>query len=65
MVGMLLRSISTQRKYAGLRGFCQNAGHFMNKVPLTVMKSLGGYDPAKVIRKKDHGNRLLNTSLGV
>ncbi len=34
------------------RGFCQNAGHFMNKVPLTVMKSLGGYDPAKVIRKK-------------
>lgn len=24
----------------------------MNKVPLTVMKSLGGYDSAKVIRKK-------------
>ncbi len=46
------------------RGFCQNVGHFMNKVPLTVMKSLGGYDPAKVIRKKDHGNRLLNPSLG-
>lgn len=34
------------------RGFCQNVGHFMNKVSLTVMKSLGGYDPAKVIRKK-------------
>jgi hypothetical protein len=34
------------------RGFCQNAGHFMNKVPLAVMKSLGGYDPANVVRKK-------------
>ncbi|EJH6496694.1 phage N-6-adenine-methyltransferase [Escherichia coli] len=34
------------------RGFCQDAGHSISKIPLDVMKSLGGYDPANVIRKK-------------
>lgn len=34
------------------RGFCQEAGHSISKIPLDVMKSLGGYDPANVIRKK-------------
>lgn len=41
------------------RGFCQDAGHSISKIPLDVMKSLGGYDPANVIRKKDHQRRLL------
>ncbi|AXD22234.1 MULTISPECIES: phage N-6-adenine-methyltransferase [Enterobacteriaceae] len=34
------------------RGHCQDAGHTISKVPLTVMKKLGGYDPSTVIRKK-------------
>jgi phage N-6-adenine-methyltransferase len=34
------------------RGFCQDAGHSISKIPLDVMKSLGGYNPANVIRKK-------------
>ncbi|HCM9414843.1 TPA: phage N-6-adenine-methyltransferase [Enterobacter hormaechei subsp. steigerwaltii] len=34
------------------RGHCQAAGHTISKVPLTVMKKLGGYDPSTVIRKK-------------
>ncbi|EIZ8992669.1 phage N-6-adenine-methyltransferase [Cronobacter sakazakii] len=34
------------------RGFCQEAGHVISKIPLAVMKKLGGYDPANVIRKK-------------
>lgn len=34
------------------RGYCQEAGHSISKIPLDVMKSLGGYDPANVIRKK-------------
>lgn len=34
------------------RGFCQEAGHVISKISLAVMKKLGGYDPANVIRKK-------------
>lgn len=34
------------------RGFCQDAGHRISKIPLAAMKKLGGYDPASVIRKK-------------
>ncbi|EHX8485703.1 hypothetical protein MLF92_17410 [Escherichia coli] len=34
------------------RGFCQDAGHSISKIPLDVMKSLEEYDPANVIRKK-------------
>ncbi|EKK4003409.1 phage N-6-adenine-methyltransferase [Cronobacter sakazakii] len=34
------------------RGFYQEAGHVISKIPLAVMKKLGGYDPANVIRKK-------------
>ncbi|EKK3982493.1 phage N-6-adenine-methyltransferase [Cronobacter sakazakii] len=34
------------------RGFCQEPGHVISKIPLAVMKKLGGYDPANVIRKK-------------
>lgn len=34
------------------RGYCQEAGHTISKIPLAVMKKLGGYDPANVVRKK-------------
>lgn len=34
------------------RGFCQGAGHTIRKIPLAVLKQLGGYDPANVSRKK-------------
>ncbi|EAT9078289.1 phage N-6-adenine-methyltransferase [Salmonella enterica subsp. enterica serovar Infantis] len=34
------------------RGYCQEAGHTISKIPLAVMKKLGGYDPAHVVRKK-------------
>lgn len=34
------------------RGYCQESGHTINKIPLAVMKKLGGYDPANVVRKK-------------
>lgn len=37
------------------RGFCQEAGHVISKIPLAVMKKLGGYDPANAIRKKRPG----------
>ncbi|MCV5604496.1 phage N-6-adenine-methyltransferase, partial [Escherichia coli] len=30
----------------------QEAGHTISKIPLAVMKKLGGYDPANVVRKK-------------
>ncbi|EKB8014094.1 phage N-6-adenine-methyltransferase [Salmonella enterica] len=34
------------------RGYCQEAGHTISKIPLAEMKKLGGYDPANVVRKK-------------
>lgn len=34
------------------RGYCQEAEHTISKIPLAVMKKLGGYDPANVVRKK-------------
>lgn len=34
------------------RGYCQEAGRTISKIPLAVMKKLGGYDPANVVRKK-------------
>lgn len=34
------------------RGYCQEVGHTISKIPLAVMKKLGGYDPANVVRKK-------------
>ena len=34
------------------RGYCQEAGHTISKIPLAVKKKLGGYDPANVVRKK-------------
>ena len=33
------------------RGHCGDAGHHTTEVDISVMRSLGGYDPAKVIRK--------------
>lgn len=34
------------------RGYCESAGHQTSEVELDVMKTLGGYDPTTVVRKR-------------